>query len=165
MAIKPKEGDIIEIPLSNGKKAYCWYLYNSQMGPLVQVFSLISGRDETMDHVLQLSKPLFPPVLTNLSAAINEHKWKIIGYKPVTNFVHPRFISTLTGHRTGNAYDWYLWDGEKEIIVGPNLPTEYKQLEFLMVWDPISVVNRIERGKVPFPYTEMTRHTGSAMFE
>jgi hypothetical protein len=157
MEKKPKEGDVFEIPLTSGKKAYGWYLNYSPMGPLIQVFSLVSASDVTIDQVLA-SKPLFPPVLTGLFAAIKNEKWKIVGHKPVTNFSHPKFVSTLFDHRIGRAEIWYLWDGEKEMKIGPILPDEYKSLEFLVVWDPSNVVDRIETGEIPFPYAELIKN-------
>ena len=35
------------------------------------------------------------------------------------------------------------------------MPAEYKKLEFLVVWDPKNVVDRIETGKTPFPYSDL----------
>ena len=49
---KPKVGDIFEIPLSNREKAYGQYLHYSKMGPLIQVFDLISSGDAELDRVI-----------------------------------------------------------------------------------------------------------------
>jgi hypothetical protein len=157
MPKKPKEGDIIEIPLLNGTKAYGWYLHYSQMGPIIQVLSLISASAVTVDQILA-SKPLFPPVITGLFAAIKEGKWKVVGHKPVTNFVHPKFVLTLYDQRSGEAGIWFLWDGQKEIRIGPVLPEEYRGLEFLVVWNPTNVVRRIETGEIPFPYADLVKY-------
>jgi hypothetical protein len=104
------------------------------------------------------SKPLFPPVITGLYAAIKNGSWKVIGHQPVLNFIHPRFLSNLYDPDTGKAGIWFLWDGERDIRIGPTLPPEYKELEFLVVWTPQLVVNRIETGKIPFPYGDLIKN-------
>lgn len=50
-----------------------------------------------------------------------------------------------------------MWDGEKEIKIGKELPDEYKTLEFLVVWNPPNVTQRIETGEIPFPFGELIR--------
>ena len=157
MANKPQIGDIFSIPLSNGGKAYAQYLHYSKMGPIIQVFDLISASDVATDKLL-LSKFMFPPVITGLFAAIAGRSWKVIGNHPIKNFVHPKFISTLYNQKTGKAGIWFLWDGEREIKIGSVLPEEYKNLEFLIVWNPMNVVHRIETGEVPFPYADLIRN-------
>jgi hypothetical protein len=50
MARKPKVGDIFEILLSNGKKAYGQYLHYSTMGPIIQVFDILAKDDVTIEQ-------------------------------------------------------------------------------------------------------------------
>jgi hypothetical protein len=157
MTKKPKEGDIFEIPIPNGKKSYGQYLHYSKMGPIIQIFSLISEGDVTINRILG-SKPLFPPVITGLFAALKEKKWRIIGHEPITDFVHPMFVTTLYDQHTGEASVWFLWDGQRDIRIGSVLPQEYKNLEFLVVWDPSNVVHRIETGEMPFPYADLIKY-------
>jgi hypothetical protein len=157
MTKKPKVGDIIEIPLSNGKKAYAQYLHKSKMGPIIIVFGLIPDGNIDLDKVI-LSKPLFPPVITGLNAAINSGLWIIVGNGPVNNFVHPKFVSTLYDQFTGKARVWFLWDGQRDIRIGAVLPREYKELEFLVVWNPKNVIDRIETGEIPFPYGDLIKY-------
>jgi hypothetical protein len=157
MTRKPKVGDLFEIPLSDGRNAYGQYLHYSKMGPIIQVFDLITDREVTVEQIVS-SKPLFPPVITGLYAAVKEGYWKITGYQPISNFIHPKFVSTLYDQQTGMARIWFLWDGERDIRIGPELRPEYKSLEFLVVWNPQDVVNRIETGKIPFPYAELIQN-------
>jgi hypothetical protein len=151
---KPKVGDIFEIPLSDGRRTFGQYLHYSKMGPIIQVFNLISEEDIPIEQI-PFSKPLFPPIITGLYAAIKEGYWKVIGHRIVLDFIHPKFISNLYDQRTGKARIWFIWDGERDIRIGPVLPSEYKRLEFLVVWNPQDVVNRIETGEVPFPYGDL----------
>lgn len=125
MPRKPTEGDIFEIPLSDGKMAYGWYLYYSKMGPLIQVFDLItSSKEKVLLEQVMSSKPIFPPIITGLFAAIKEKYWRVIGHQPVINFIHPKFVSTFYDEFTGKANIWFLWDGQKETRIGAFLPED-----------------------------------------
>jgi hypothetical protein len=139
------------------KKAYGQYLHYSTMGPIIQVFDILAKDDVTIEQIMT-SHRLFPPVITGLFAAIKNKVWKIIGYRPVTNFVHPQFISTLYNQQTGKAGIWFLWDGERDLKIGSALPSEYKGLEFLVVWNPQDIVDRIETGEIPFPYGDLIKN-------
>ena len=154
---KPKVGDIFEIPLSNGRKAYGQYLYFGKMGPIIQVFKLITKEDIPIQQIIE-AKPLFPPVITGLFAAIKNKLWKVIGNNPVTTFTHPKFVSTLYNQSTGKAGIWFLWDGEKDIRLGTDLSPEYKGLEYLVVWNPKNITQRIESGEMPFPYGDLLKY-------
>ncbi len=152
-----KIGDVFEIPLSSGKKAYGQYLFKDKMGPMIQVFDLITENRASIDQ-LRSAKPLFPPIITGLSAAIRRGFWKIIDNMPVGKFTYPNFVSTLYNEKTGKSGIWYLYNGEKDTRIGPNLPDELKKLEFLIVWSPHDVVHRIETGEYPFPYRDLIMH-------
>jgi hypothetical protein len=60
-----KVGDIFEIPLSEERKAFGYYLHYSKKGPIIQVYNLISKRDIELNEIVK-EKPLFPPVITGL---------------------------------------------------------------------------------------------------
>jgi len=161
MARKSVEvGDIFEIPLSKGRRAFGRYVYaDKRKGPLIEVFNLIVAKDKDVDPWEVVSKPrLFPPVITGLFAAVRTSMWKVVGNVPVEQFEYPRFISTFEDEKTGEARVWFLWDGRKETKIGWSLPEDYKELEFLMVWDPHDVVQRIETGEYPFPYRDLIRN-------
>lgn len=146
-------GDIFEIPLSGGRKAYGQYVFkDKEMGPLIQVFDLITEEEIQPDQLIdQLgnAKPLFPPVITGLFAAIRTGLWKVMGHMSIGQFVYPKFISALHENYKQIGF-WYLWDGEKSIRLGRELPDEHKQLEFLVVWDPHDIPHRIETGENPY---------------
>jgi hypothetical protein len=150
-----KVGDIFEIPLSDGRKAFGRFLIRSKMGPIIQIFSLITNEPCDIDEIV-CSPELFPPVITGLFAAIKTGLWKVIGNIPPVDLHHPNFVST-NFTQDGRANVWHLWDGEKFTRIGKQLPRKYKSLEFLIGWDPQSVAARIESGKIPFPYGELIR--------
>ncbi|MDD5760084.1 MAG: Imm26 family immunity protein [Desulfobulbaceae bacterium] len=149
--------DVFEIPLSSGKRAYGQYVFMDKYGPMVQVFDLITEERTPID-ALRNAKPLFPPVITGLHAAIRAGLWEKIGKLPVENFSHPKFVTTLFNAKTGKAGIWSLYDGVESKRIGSTLPDELKELEFLMVWSPYDVVHRIETGEYPFPFRELIIH-------
>ena len=102
---KPKVDGIFEITLSNSKRAFAQFLHFGKMGPIIQVFDLISMSESTLDSVLA-SKPLFPPIITGLFAAIRGGFWKVIGNRPVASFTQPRFVTAAYDERTGEAKRW-----------------------------------------------------------
>lgn len=153
-----KIGDIFEIPLSDGRFAYGHYVYKDlKMGPIIRVSDLISEEVIQIEQ-LKNSTPLFPPIITGLFAAIRIGMWKIIGRIAVENFVYPNFVTAYYDEKIGKARAWYLWDGDKYTPLGSFLPEEYKELEYLLVWNPYSVVKRIETGEYVFPFRDLIRN-------
>jgi hypothetical protein len=145
---KVRIGDIFEIPLPDGRRAYGQYVFKDKMGPLIQVFDLITPIEISIEQ-LKNAGPLFPPVFTGLFAAIRTGLWKVIGQLPVATFSYQKFISTMYFSDTNQVGTWYLWDGERYTPIGRKLPKEYKHLEQLIVWDPNNLARRIETGKNP----------------
>lgn len=157
MALKIKVGEIFEIPLSDDRRAYGQYVFRDpKMGPLIRIFDRISRSPIEIEE-LRNSKPLFPPVLTGLYAAISSGLWKIVGYLPVEDFIYPKFISTNFDLRSGQTGVWYLWDGQRSRLIGSQLPEKYKQLEFLVGWAPQDVATRIETGQLQEPYRTLIK--------
>ena len=153
-----KIGDIFEIPLSGGRFAYGQYVFKDRkMGPIIQIFDLISEGWIGIEQ-LETARPLFPPVITGLFAAIRTGMWSIIGRKAVESFTYPNFVSTFFDDKTGKARLWFLWDGEKSVPLGTQLPDEYKKFEYLLVWNPPDVVKRIETGEYVFPFRELIQN-------
>jgi len=108
---QPTVGDILQIPLSNGKIAYGRYVYwdgrkPSGMGSLVEIYDFFSAEPVESGLIDTLSsKPLlFPPVFVGLGAAIKSGRWSIVGHIPVFDFTFPEFRSTFgTGPEIGRA--------------------------------------------------------------
>jgi hypothetical protein len=124
------------------------------MGPIIQVFDLFSD-SKIRAQEFETAQPLFPPIFTGLFAAIRTGLWSIVGKSGIKDFVYPNFVSTLYDQKTGKARTWFLWDGNKSIPLGLQLPDEYKKLEYLVVWSPYDVVKRIETGEYLYPYREL----------
>lgn len=144
---KIKIGDIFRIPLSNDNYAFGQYVFwDNEMGPLVQIFDLITNKEIEVDR-LKNTQLLFPPVITGLFTAIRSGLWMIIGHLPITEFVYPNFVSAHYNEKTFVAHAWFLWDGEKYIPLGSDLPLEYHDLEYLVVWGADNLIRRIETGE------------------
>jgi hypothetical protein len=154
-----KIGDIFEIPLRNGSRTYAQYVYkDNKQGPLIQVFDLVTRDNlEDLDKIIEAT-PLFPPVITGVYAAIRVDMWHVIGNRPVNGFVYPKFVSSYYNEKSGIAYKWFLWDGNQYSFIGDRLPNEFKNLEYLVVWSPYDIVDRILTGKYPFPYGDLIKY-------
>ncbi len=152
-----KVGQVFEIPLSGQKKAFGQFLRKDKMGPMIQVFNLIS-KDTPEINVILNSDQMFPPIFTGVTAALRNGFWKALVVTQVKYFEYPGFISNFHNEKTGTAGIWFYWNGEKSIRLGNELPEKYKNKEYLMVWDPHDVVLRIETGEYPFPYKDLIRN-------
>jgi hypothetical protein len=149
-------GDIFEIPLSTGKIAYGQYLFRSKFGPVVQIYGLFSNSEKNINEIVNAPK-LFPPIIVGLFAAIRDNLWVVIGNVPVAGMKHPIFVSTEWDVK-GNATFWYSWDGEKDHKIGKILPEEYRKFEFLIIYPPKMLMERIENGKIPFPFYDLIKN-------
>jgi hypothetical protein len=148
-----KIGDILEIPLNDGRKTYGQYVYfDKELGGIMQVFDLIVDRsNEISFDELKDRKLLFPPIfIAGLYPIIRAGEWKIVEHTPVKNFTVPSFVSTIWNPKTGEASKWFLWNGEKDIPLEKELPEKYKRLEFLIHWSPYNLIERIRTGKNPY---------------
>jgi hypothetical protein len=70
----------------------------------------------------------------------------------------PNFVSAYYDEKTGEAYQWFVWDGENYSRVGSRLPDELKKLEYLVVWHPYNIPERIETGVYPYPYGDLIKN-------
>jgi len=155
-----KIGDIFEIQINNKKRVFGQYIYKDiHQGPLIQIYNYtLDIKSKFVIDELQISQLLFPPVITGLFAAIRTNLWHIVGKLPVENFIYPKFVCAYYHQETGEAYRWFIWDGEKYTDIGLVLPEEYKKLEYLVVWSPFDVISRIETGIYPFPYGDLIQY-------
>lgn len=148
MGFRSKVGDILEINLSTGKKAFGQYIYRDPIrGSLLQVFDYFgkNGQSIVLESVTA-SKPLFPPIFTTILGGLKQKTWKVVGNTSIVNFTYPSFISTITHNDTLEATNWYLRNDKLITDLGKMLPDKYKNLEFDAIYSPDLVVKRIETG-------------------
>jgi hypothetical protein len=152
-------GDLFDIPLSDNRVAIGHFVYRDKNNdPFIQVFDYIVPKEKLIIEDAVKKKYLFPPVITGLNAAVRIGLWHIIGKKPVIDFKYPNFISCHRDNKTGEIKNWFLYDGMNWVGLGLLLPEKYKSLEFLVVWSPYDVIDRIETGFIPFPYGDMIKY-------
>ena len=144
MAQRIKIGDFFQIPLPDGRYAYCQHVnWNEQMGFLVQVLDCISDCPLNVE-ALSGAKPLFPPVFVGLRAAVNSGRWKRIGNRPVNDFKFPLFRAT-SATKPGKYDNWWLFDGRSQRFIG-ELPPELRCLEVEVAWGYELLGQRIATG-------------------
>lgn len=145
MAQRIKLGDFFQIPLPDGRYAYCQHVnWNDQMGFLVQVLDRISDHPLTFEE-LEGAKPLFPPVFVDLRAAVSSGRWKRIGNRTVADFKFPLFRAT-SATKPGKYDHWWLFDGYTQRFIGV-LPPEWRSLEVEVVWGDEMLEQRIATGR------------------
>jgi hypothetical protein len=152
-------GDLFDIPLSGGRVAIGHFVYwDKNNGPFIQVFDYFVPKEKLNIEDAVQNEYLFPPIITGLNAAIRVGLWHKIGKKPVLDFKYPGFISCYWDEKTGEVYKWFLINGIEEKSLGLLLSEEFKSLEFLAVWSPYQIIERIETGIIPFPFGEMIKY-------
>lgn len=139
-----KIGDVVEIPLSDGRKAYGQYVFHDKKnGALLQVFDAITNLSLPVEEVIA-SGPMFPPIFTPISGWVQDGIWAVVGHSPLKDFRFPKFRGGLE-NREGRITCWWIYDGEKSYKIG-KLPPEYQNLEYHVIWPVKEVIERIETG-------------------
>lgn len=132
-----RAGDIIEMNLSNGHKAFGQYVHDDpNYGALLQVFNLRTEATPSVEDILA-SGPKFPPIITSVVAAVKHWNWKVIGHAPVDRFTFPVF-------KSGKPGSWWLYNGQGTTRVTELSPGGEKYEE-LIIWGHDDLVRRIER--------------------
>ena len=154
MSIRANIGDIFQIPLSMGEKAYGQYMVMEVGGPIIRIFNLIVKKeapDPALEEIINHNL-LFAPIYSSL-VSIRSGKWKVIGNKKVEDFNIPHFVYAYRDIKSNRVTKWFLYTGERKIFglfskaLGDRLPNEYQSLEFKGVYSPDLVEKRIETGK------------------
>ena len=143
-----KVGEFFEIPLPNGRFAYCQHVaFHQEFGFLIRVFKKVTDQPISSLQELQGVGEMFPPVFVGLREAVKSGGWKRTGFLPVVDFGFPMFKVT-NGTKPGEYSDWYLWDGERERFIG-KLPPELRSLELKSIWGYELLEMRVAYGTIP----------------
>jgi hypothetical protein len=149
---RPQIGDIIEIPTAVGL-AYAQYTHQHdkppKMGALIRVFDRIFDRRPT-DWSDIAASPVRFSTFTPLSVAVHRGTFKVVGHHEVAdeNKVFPLFRNGNPHLQTKKVAVWWLWDGEKEWMVG-KITDEQRKLPLLAIMNDGFLIMRIEQGWTP----------------
>jgi len=144
--VRPKFGDIIEIKTSKGL-AYALYTHrNKQYGALLRVFGHILPSRPSHFDTLVSGRPQFETFFP-LGAAVHRGIVSVVGSVPIPPQFQafPIFRSGSADPITKKVKTWWLWDGEKEWLVG-NITDEQRKLPIRGVWNDTLLRERIDTG-------------------
>jgi hypothetical protein len=147
--VKPKVGDVFEIPTANGF-AYAQYTHeHALMGALIRVFDkLYPAKPENLERIVE--GPVRFSTFFPLKAAIQQGIYKIVANYDVSesNRSFPIFRTGIVDPKTKKVLVWWLWDGEKEWKIG-DLTLEQRKLPIRGVWNVAMLEQRIEEDWRP----------------
>jgi hypothetical protein len=143
-------GDVMEIPTPKGL-AYAQYSHlNEEMGALLRVLpGFYALRPDDLQAVAAQPERYF--TFFPLQAAIRQGIFEIVGHAavPAQSRKFPVFRPIGGISNTGQALNWWLWDGRKEWFVGEHLSDEHKRLPPGIVMTDVTLVDRLTRGWTP----------------
>jgi hypothetical protein len=143
----PSGGDIIRIPLSDGRYAYTQYIgMDDALGPVLQVFSFFSTTPLTAEDLPVVLEPLFPPIVVGILPPLRSGRWEIVGSRA---FDAPKRLHFLYGtpDRNGQVAEWALWEnGHLRELGPPPVPLALQDVEWLATWPGELVEERLETG-------------------
>jgi hypothetical protein len=146
---KPKIGDVIEIPTSQGL-AYAQYTHqHPQMGGLIRVFDRVfRDRPRSFDNLVR--GPVRFCTFFPVTAAVKRGIFEIVSQQEVAtqNKPFPLFRGGNPDPNTKRVAVWWFWDGEKEWKVGEITP-EQRKMPLREIWNDTMLVKRIEAGWTP----------------
>jgi hypothetical protein len=150
--LRPQIGDIFELLLDDGTKAYVQYVFwDPEMGPAVRVLDLTMapGSDSCDLHSrLENAETRFGPVFVGLRAAVQGGDWRKVANFEVVNVSCPCFLTVMFEHYVPVG-PWRLQCGKETRLLGNPLPQEYRHLELSIGWDSESLKQRIQEQAHP----------------
>jgi len=147
MTNKIQIGDIIEMPLPNGSKAYAQFVKKDKWGDVVIIYDLFTAKGDTVsvNDVIKRNV-LIGPVITRIKVGIDnsQFNWKVLAKSDIPKFESINFIWKEGGYGAKNIKTkWYLYNGIENKMIGERLPQEYKSFEYLVSYSPGALVDRI----------------------
>ena len=150
--IKPLlRGNIYQIPLSDGRFAYCQYLatqsqYPDPIGKQCAFFRQIFEKPVDVEQI-DMTLLFCPLLFVQLSAAIKEASWTLVGRKDPLEYDLPTYRHTpqiVSGQR-GKLRGWMLISPSQRTYVD-QLPDECRELEFYWSSGYVGLDRRLRTG-------------------
>ena len=136
-------GDVFAVPLADGRWGYVHYVRNSSTrGPIIRVLDMVTAEITTIED-LKGAGEMFPPIAAYFYAEVDQGRWVKVGHIPVTEFKFPLFVG---GHRfegSWKVHTWFLCDEHDDHRIGPVLPSEHQDKEYLTIYPAQYVEQRI----------------------
>lgn len=143
---RKKIGDVIEIETKRGL-AYALYSHEHKMyGSLLRVFERkFPARPERFDALVQ--EPLQFETFFPLGAALHRKIVAVAGHVVVPVHLHrfPLFRDGVANPKTKQVANWWLWDGEREWMIG-SLKEEQKSYPIRCIVNDTLLIEWIESG-------------------
>ena len=143
---RKKIGDVIEIETNLGL-AYALYTHEHRMmGSLLRVFERKFPSRPT-DFIDLVGSPLQFETFFPLGAAVHRKLVAIAGHVAIPRYLQrfPTFRCGVEDPKTKKVLNWWLWDGEREWIIG-SLKEEQKSYPIRAILNDTLLRERIELG-------------------
>lgn len=156
---RPKLGDIFEIDLGGGNKAYMQYVANdeTQLGSeVIRVFKRRYSPGDVFDPAQIVDDEVEFFAHTFVSSGINEGLWSNVGNVSRLGKINVLFRDSddYGDPEVEISEKWFVWKiGKKTKFVG-RLSGKYKDSEIGVVIPAEFIVERIAKGEYQFTYPD-----------
>lgn len=147
--MKVKSGDIFSIETAKGRAYFQYFGKNSLMGSLIRVLPGVYGGDAPELHDIVSRETnfwTFFPVAGAWKSGVIKKEANLPLPSHAAQF--PLFRAGIPGRDSARVKTWWLWDGEKEWMLG-DLSEEQRKLPIRASWNDTLLVERIEAGWLP----------------
>jgi hypothetical protein len=147
--MRPRTGDILLVPLFDGRLAYA-QVFDPAEGE-IQVLDAMSPELKTIEQ-LRSASVRFGPLKTYYPLMARKGPWLFVGALPLFQGKSPAYI-----HRSADRDPstkemrygpWYLISGRQCTLIGDTLPVEYRDYELSGISSVYFVERRIITGKL-----------------
>lgn len=145
--VRPRIGDVIEVPTSKGL-AYAQFTHkHEQYGALIRVLPGLFAKPPLNFGELADQRPVFSTFFP-LGAACSRGIVHIVASEPVPKHsasfpIFRSFHRDVTGKRAG---PWFLWDGQREWSVEALTEEQLRDYPPCGIWNDTLLIERILAG-------------------
>ena len=144
-----KIGDIFEIRTPKGLAYMQYTLKDAAMGHLIRILpGIFKDRPDSFKNIA-LSKELYF-IFFPLAAAVNRKIVSFVANEEIPSWARKKPIMKREGGitREGKVLNWFINEGERQIIVD-SLTEEQKKYSPEAIWNDTMLIERICKGWLP----------------